>query len=113
MKKYLGIDVPDHARGCMQDIHWSAGLVGYFPTYTLGNLYAAQFFNQARQHLGDLDTSFAKGEFKPLLDWLRTNIHVLGKTHTASELVKKITGKPLSAEPLLTHLRAKVGQFYS
>ena len=113
MKKYLGIDVPDHARGCMQDIHWSAGLVGYFPTYTLGNLYAAQFFNQAKHQLGDLDTSFAKGEFKPLLDWLRTNIHVLGKTHTASELVKKITGKPLSAEPLLTHLRAKVGQFYS
>ena len=113
MKKYLGIDVPDHARGCMQDIHWSAGLVGYFPTYTLGNLYAAQFFNQAKQQLGDLDASFAKGEFRPLLDWLRTNIHALGKTHTASELVQKITGKPLSAEPLLTHLRAKVGQFYS
>ena len=72
-----------HARrttpqGCLQDIHWSGGAIGYFPTYTLGNLYAAQFFEQAREDLGDLDAMFA-GEFAPLLDWLRENIHRHGK----------------------------------
>jgi len=112
MQKYLGIDVPDHARGCMQDIHWSAGLVGYFPTYTLGNLYSAQFFESANAELGDLNAMFAKGQFMPLLDWLRKNIHAPGKTYTATQLVQRVTGKPLSPEPLLRHLNAKVSQFY-
>jgi carboxypeptidase Taq len=113
MKKYLGIDVPSHAKGCMQDIHWSAGLLGYFPTYTLGNLYASQFFEAANKDLGDLNLQFAKGEFRPLLDWLRKNIHQHGKTFTASQLVQRVTGKPLSPEPLLKHLNAKVSQFYA
>jgi carboxypeptidase Taq len=112
MKKYLGITPPDDARGCLQDIHWAGGAIGYFPTYTLGNLYAAQFFEQARADLGDLDAMFARGEFRPLLDWLRKNIHRHGKRYTASQLVKKVTGKPLSAEPLLRHLRKKASELY-
>jgi len=107
MREYLGITPPDDARGCLQDIHWSGGAIGYFPTYTLGNLYAAQFFEKARQDLGDLDGQFARGEFRPLLDWLRQHIHRHGKRHRAAELVKKGTGKDLSAEPLLRHLRSK------
>jgi carboxypeptidase Taq len=107
MKKYLGITPPDDARGCLQDIHWSGGAIGYFPTYTLGNLYAAQFFEQARKDLGELDAQFARGEFAPLLAWLRKNIHRHGKRYLPRQLVKNVTGADLSAEPLLRHLRKK------
>jgi carboxypeptidase Taq len=111
-KKYLGITPPDDAKGCMQDVHWSAGLVGYFPTYTLGNLYSAQFFEQARKDLGDLDAMFARGEFKTLLTWLRKNIHSQGSRYTPRELVKKVTGEDLKADALLTHLRNKARELY-
>ena len=77
--QYLGITPPDNASGVLQDVHWSAGLVGYFPTYSLGNLYAAQFFAKAESELGNLSESFARGNFRPLLDWLRKNIHCHGQ----------------------------------
>ena len=112
VRKYLGLTPPDDARGCLQDIHWSAGLVGYFPTYTLGNLYAAQFFEKARADLGDLDASFASGVFSPLLGWLRDKIHRHGKRFPARRLVREGTGADLSAEPLLRHLRAKASELY-
>jgi carboxypeptidase Taq len=112
MNSYLGITPPDAAKGCLQDVHWSCGLVGYFPTYSLGNLYAAQFFEQARADLGDLDAMFARGEFRPLLDWLRKNIHQHGRRYTASQLVERVTNKPLSADALIRHLNAKVDAFY-
>ena len=112
MKKYLGVTPPDDARGCLQDTHWSGGGFGYFPTYTLGNLYAAQFFEQARKDLGDLDEMFARGEFAPLLNWLRQNIHRHGKRYSATDLVKRVTGRELSAEPLLKHLRRKASELY-
>jgi carboxypeptidase Taq len=112
MRQYFEITPPDDARGCLQDIHWSGGAIGYFPTYTLGNLYAAQFFEQARQDLGDLDAQFARGEFLPLLEWLRTNIHRHGKRYTARDLVRRVTGADLSAEPLMRHLRRKASEFY-
>ncbi len=79
----FGLTPPDDARGCLQDVHWSGGAIGYFPTYTLGNLYAAQFFEAARRDLGDLDAMFARGEFRPLLDWLRRNIHAHGSATPA------------------------------
>ncbi len=112
MQKYLGVNVPDDARGCLQDIHWSGGALGYFPTYTLGNLYAAQFFEQAGKDLGDLQGQIGRGDFTPLLTWLRQNIHSHGKRYRADELVKRITGKPLSAEPLLKHLKSKASDLY-
>ncbi|MFH0824418.1 MAG: carboxypeptidase M32, partial [Pseudomonadota bacterium] len=77
-KSYLGLDVPDRRSGVMQDVHWSLGAFGYFPTYTLGNVYAAQFFDKARKDIGDLDAMFEKGEFRPLLGWLRDRIHSQG-----------------------------------
>lgn len=107
MQKYLGLTPPDDARGCLQDIHWSGGAIGYFPTYTLGNLYAAQFFEQARKDVGDLDAQFARGEFSPLLKWLREKIHRHGKRYLPRQLVQNVTGADLSAEPLLRHLRKK------
>jgi carboxypeptidase Taq len=96
----------------LQDVHWSAGLIGYFPTYSLGNLYAAQFFAQAEADLGDLSGSFARGDFRPLRDWLRDRIHRHGQRYSAAELVKRVTGQPLSARPLVDHLRAKLGPLY-
>jgi carboxypeptidase Taq len=112
MKKYFNLTPTDAAKGCLQDVHWSGGSLGYFPTYTLGNLYAAQFFEQAQKDLGDLDAMFRKGEFAPLLGWLREKIHRHGKRFTASELVKRITGQALSAQPLLNHLRKNAKELY-
>jgi carboxypeptidase Taq len=112
MQKYLGLTPPDDARGCLQDVHWSHGSIGYFPTYTLGNLYAAQFYEQAKRDVPGLEAGFERGEFGPLLTWLRTNIHRHGKRYPARELVKRITGQPLSAQPLLDHLRKKAGELY-
>jgi carboxypeptidase Taq len=112
MQKYLGLTPPDAARGVLQDIHWSGGAIGYFPTYTLGNLYAAQLFDAAGADLGDLDASFARGEFSPLLGWLRDKVHRHGRRYPASELVQRATGKPPSAEPLLRHLRGTARNVY-
>lgn len=105
--------MPDRdADGVLQDVHWSAGLVGYFPTYSLGNLYAAQFFATADRELGGLNTQFARGEFQPLRDWLRDKIHRHGQRYSAAELVKRVTGRELSSAPLLEHLRTKYGELY-
>jgi carboxypeptidase Taq len=112
VQEYLGIRPPSAADGVLQDVHWSAGMVGYFPTYTLGNLYACQFFAQAERDLGGLAESFARGEFAPLTQWLRDMIHRHGQCYSAAELVQKVTGKPLSPEPLMTHLRGKLAPLY-
>jgi len=112
MQRYLGITPPDDALGCLQDVHWSHGSFGYFPTYTLGNLYAAQFFEAARRDLGDLESMFARGDFHPLKDWLNKNIHQHGKRYHADELCLRVTGKPLSPEPYLAYLEDKFGKLY-
>ena len=111
-KDYLGLDVPDDSKGVLQDVHWSHGMFGYFPTYALGNLYGAQFFAQARQDIPDLEEEFARGNFLPLLDWLRQNIHQHGMRYRAADLVQVVTGKPLSHEPLMAYLRSKYGELY-
>ncbi|XAM00205.1 carboxypeptidase M32 [Phycisphaeraceae bacterium D3-23] len=111
-EEYLGVAVPDDARGCMQDIHWAMGAMGYFPTYTMGNLYSAQLYEQAKEELGDLDAMFAKGEFTPLRTWLNENIHAHGKRYKSAALCEKVTGKPLSADPLMRHLEGKLRPLY-
>ena len=111
-RQYLDVEPPDDSQGVLQDIHWSAGLFGYFPTYSLGNLYAAQFFDQAKAELGDLHEQLARGEFGPLCEWLRERIHKRGQCYTAAELVEKVTGRPLSHEPLIDHLYRKLGPLY-
>ena len=110
--EYLKVDVPDDRRGCMQDIHWSMGAIGYFPTYTMGNLYAAQFFEEAVEQLGDLDAMFAKGEFTPLRTWLNEKIHAHGKRYRSARLCEVVTGKALTAEPLMRHLEGKFRPLY-
>ena len=111
-EQLLHLRPPTNALGCLQDIHWSMGGIGYFPTYTLGNLYAAQFMEQARQDLGDLDADFRKGEFGRLKGWLNENIHRHGQRYRAGELCQRITGKPLSHKPLLNYLRNKYAPLY-
>ncbi|CAN5728570.1 thermostable carboxypeptidase 1 [soil metagenome] len=111
-KDYLGLKVPSDAQGCMQDVHWSFGLMGYFPTYTLGNLYAAQFWEKINRDITDLDKRMARGDFAELLAWLRRNIHRHGRRYEAHELCRRITGKPLSPEPLMRHLEGKLGALY-
>jgi carboxypeptidase Taq len=110
--QYLGITPPNDADGALQDVHWSAGLFGYFPTYSLGNLYAGQFFAQANDDLGDQQAAFRRGDFRPLLDWLRTNIHAHGQRWSASELAVKITGKSLSHAPWISQMQTKYGELY-
>jgi carboxypeptidase Taq len=111
-RQYLGVEPPNDADGCLQDIHWSAALIGYFPTYSLGNLYASQFFEQADRDLGGLASMFARGEFDPLKSWLNEMIHHRGQCYTAAELVQLITGQPLSHAPLIRHLRGKLEPLY-
>ncbi len=111
-REYLGIEPPNDADGCLQDIHWSAGLIGYFPTYSLGNLYAAQFYEQADQELGGLDEQFARGEFAPLHQWLREKIHTPGQCYPATELGEQITGQKLSHAALMRYLKRKLEPLY-
>ncbi len=111
-EKYLGITPPNDAQGVLQDVHWSAGLIGYFPTYALGNLYACQFFATAASELGDLDGLFRRGDFAPLLEWLRQKIHRVGQRASATALVEQVTGSRLGSEPLLRHLTEKFGPLY-
>ncbi|MCA9145114.1 MAG: carboxypeptidase M32 [Planctomycetaceae bacterium] len=111
-RDYLGIEPPSDANGVLQDVHWSAALIGYFPTYALGNLYAAQFFAQAAKDVGPLDEQFERGEFTGLLGWLREKIHQQGQRYTARELVEKVTGKPLSHDALINYLREKYTGYY-
>ena len=106
-QRYLGITPPSDRLGSMQDIHWSEGLISYFPTYTLGNIYAAQIFAAADRAVGPLDESFARGEFKPLLEWLRENIHRHGRRYPAPVLIEKATGSPADPSALAASLEAR------
>ncbi len=111
-KQYFDLTPPNDSQGCMQDIHWSGGLIGYFPTYALGNMYAAHFFEAAKKELGDLNALFAQGDFAPLLTWLNKNIHQRGRQYPATELVRVVTGESLSHKPLMVHLHAKYDELY-
>lgn len=108
----LGVRPATDDRGCLQDVHWSGGALGYFPTYTLGNLFSAQLFEAAGRDLGDLDAAFARGEFAPLREWLRAHVHQHGQRYLPRELIARATGAPPSVEPLLAHLRRKAHEYY-
>jgi len=111
-KSYLNVDVPSDTQGCLQDIHWSMGAMGYFPTYTMGNLYSAQLFDQAKIDLPGLEGGFSRGEFAPLLAWLREKVHAWGQAMTGPQLIEHVTGKPLSSKPLLNYLSTKLKGVY-
>jgi carboxypeptidase Taq len=112
MKDYLGLDVPDDAAGCLQDIHWSHAALGYFPTYALGNLYAAQIFETIQSDLPGLWEQVEAGEFSPLREWLREHVHQHGRRKLAPEILHDITGQNLDATAYLTYLERKFSELY-
>jgi carboxypeptidase Taq len=112
MKEYLGIDVPDDAHGVLQDVHWSGGAIGYFPTYALGNVISVQLWEQLRAELPDLDSQFERGEFGDLAGWLRENLHRHGRKYTSREMLDRIVGGPMDPAPYLSYLREKLGEIY-
>ena len=112
MKEYLGIVPPDDAHGCLQDIHWSGGSIGYFATYALGSILSVQLFEQAARDIPSLSSQIEHGEFGGLLNWLRKNLHQHGRKFTLDELARRITGEPLTTKPYLGYLKKKFGEIY-
>jgi carboxypeptidase Taq len=107
MKEYLGVDVPDDAHGVLQDMHWSIGLFGYFPTYQLGNVISVQIWDVAQAELGDLEEQFSRGEFGQLREWLRERVYRHGSIYPPRELLERVTGSRLDPEPYLRYLQTK------
>ncbi len=112
-QELLGLTPPDNRQGVLQDVHWSGGAFGYFPSYCLGNMIAAQNWTAARLALPGLEDDFARGEFSRLLDWLRTNIHEQGRRHHTLELVRKVTGEDLTPRHLIAYLKERYLPLYA
>jgi len=107
MQAYLGVEVPDDARGVLQDIHWAWGLIGYFPTYLLGSVMAVQIWEQAAAEIGDLEEQVERGAFETLREWLGESIHAHGRKLTPQEILERATGSRISTRPYLDYLAAK------
>ena len=105
MQGLLGIEPPDDRDGCMQDIHWAEGAFGYFPTYSLGAMAAAQLFEAARRSVPDLMAAIGEGDFAPLTAWLGDNVHALGSKLGSDELISRASGRPLGTDAFKRHLR--------
>ena len=111
-RAYLGITPPDDRQGCLQDVHWSGGSMGYFPTYSMGNLLSFQIWERLTADLGDVDGMLAAGDCRPVFEWLLEKVYRQGSKFPPSELIQRVTGKPLSAEAYLRGIRAKYGALY-
>jgi carboxypeptidase Taq len=108
MEQYLGVQVPDDARGVLQDMHWSGGALGYFPTYALGNVISVQIWERALEDLGELDERFERGEFGDLREWLREHLYSMGAKFTPQETTERVTGSRIDAKPYVRYLREKL-----
>jgi carboxypeptidase Taq len=111
-KEYLGIEVPTDSEGVLQDVHWSGGLVGYFPTYALGNLIAGQLWEKINNDIRTLDDQLAGGELMELREWLREHIHRHGAKFPTTELLERVVGQPISVGPFIAYLKRKLGDVY-
>jgi carboxypeptidase Taq len=112
MEELLGITSPTNSDGVLQDIHWSGGAFGYFPTYFLGNLYGAQFYNTALKQHPNLPNEYEKGDFSSLLTFLRENIHQYGRIYPARDLIKRVTGEDLNPDYFIEYLEKKFYPIY-
>ncbi len=112
MDRYLGVTPPNDALGVLQDVHWSIGYFGYFPSYMLGNLYASQMATKIRQDLPDLDERIAAGDVLVLIDWLKKNVHQLGAVYQPDELMTRITGQTLDSSHFVRYVEAKYSGIY-
>lgn len=113
MEEYLGITPENDAQGVLQDVHWSAGLFGYFPTYSIGNVLSVQLYDIATGQRPEIKDQIGQGEFDTLRGWLHENIHQHGSKYEPEDLVQRVTGRPLDAQPYLKYLRTKFGELYS
>ena len=111
-KSYLGLDVPDDAHGVLQDVHWSMGAIGYFPTYALGNLIAGQLWQQVNSDVPDLDERLAEGDLATLREWLREHVHRHGAKFSMPELLERVVGGPIAVGPFVSYLKAKLSDAY-
>jgi carboxypeptidase Taq len=112
MKKYLGVVPPNAAKGVLQDVHWSAGYLGYFPSYMLGNLYAAQIFNTIKKEIPDLEGKIAQGELLPLREWLKEKIHRFGRIYEPKELLERVTGEGPNPGYFMDYTTTKFEEIY-
>src|SRR5262249_18576517 len=112
MEEYLGLDVPDVADGCLQDTHWASGIMGYFPTYALGNIVSAEIWERMLQDIPDVYDRIERGEFGPMRDWLREHLHRFGRMFMPKEMLERCVGGPLDTGPYLRYLRTKLGEIY-
>lgn len=112
MEEYLGVTPVTDAEGVLQDTHWGSGLFGYFPTYALGNVMSVQLYEAAHAALGDLTARIARGEFAPLLGWMRDHVHAAGNAFLPQDVLERATGQRLTAEPYVTYLTTKYGDLY-
>jgi carboxypeptidase Taq len=112
MQELLGVAPPDDVSGCLQDVHWSAGLFGYFPSYALGNLYAAQFWSAMKKEIPDIDRRIESGDLASLLSWLRKSVHEPGATYLPGELVLRVTGSSLDPSHFVAYLNEKYSRIY-
>ncbi|MDK9699732.1 MAG: carboxypeptidase M32 [bacterium] len=110
---YLGIDVKNDGEGCLQDVHWSSALFGYFPSYSLGNIIAGQLWAAMRRANPKIEQEIEAGNFKNVLGWLRENVHQHGQRYLRDELVERATGKPLTADDYVAYLETKFGEIYN
>jgi carboxypeptidase Taq len=108
MRELLGLTPANDAEGCLQDVHWSEGLFGYFPSYALGHLISAQISGSLEAELGPIETLLEQGDDAQLGQWLQRRVYPLGRSVNAAELVQRVSGSPLSAEPFLRYLAAKL-----
>ena len=111
-KEWFGLDVINDTTGVLQDIHWSMGAFGYFPTYTLGNLYAAQLFETMKHEFEDMNKMIENGDWNLLLKWLKEKIHEKGRLYNPSDLIKNATGNAPSSKPFLKYLNEKYSAIY-
>ncbi|MBN1287932.1 MAG: carboxypeptidase M32, partial [Anaerolineae bacterium] len=112
MQDLLGVAPPDDAHGILQDVHWSGGSIGYFPTYSLGNLLSVQLYDKAVKAAPDIPAQIAAGEFGALLGWMRENVHRPGRRYLPGELVERATGEPMQTRSYMAYLREKYGALY-
>ncbi|MHB1384496.1 MAG: carboxypeptidase M32 [Bellilinea sp.] len=112
MREYLGVTPQKDSEGVLQDVHWSGGMIGYFPTYALGNLVSVQLWEKINQEIPDLDSQIEQGQFSALLDWLRENVHRHGSKFDPQELVQRITGSKIDPQPYVGYLRKKYSDIY-
>lgn len=111
-KEYLGVEPRNDAEGLMQDVHWAEGMIGYFPSYALGNLYGAQFYHQMKKELPQLKDEIESGNLSIVFEWLKQNVHSYGKVYTPGQLVEHVTKEPLNPKYFLDYLREKYLNLY-